>query len=334
MHLTTQKGYPELELRWGRLACAFKRNIRILYLEGYGLIPNSTSIKIALAATLCASFSLAQAQSPHHVPYNLEEARQEVEAALDLDADVERGRKVYEVCAVCHLPEGWGSENGLYPQLAGQHPSVTIKQLADIRARNRDNPTMRPFASPEVLGGIQQIADVAAYIAALPMSPRNSVGPGRDLERGGELYQQYCAECHGDQGQGDPEEYAPRLHGQHYPYLVRQFEWIRQGKRRNASSKMGRQVRELHPRDERLILDYISRLSPPAEMVAETNWQNPDFPGFVRGSMGMPYGRGATMPPMMPPMPPMMPPRPPQYPAARPAPPPHPLDRSRPEGSE
>lgn len=69
----------------------------------------------------------------------------EFEKAVHLKADVENGLKVYRLCAVCHQPEGWGTHDGDYPQIAGQHSSVTIKQLADIRARNRDNPTMFPF---------------------------------------------------------------------------------------------------------------------------------------------------------------------------------------------
>ena len=37
--------------------------------------------------------------------------------------------------------------DGTFPQLAGQHTTVLIKQMADIRAGERDNPTMYPFAA-------------------------------------------------------------------------------------------------------------------------------------------------------------------------------------------
>ena len=57
-----------------------------------------------------------------------------------------------------------GAEDGVFPQIAGQHRSVIIKQLADIRAGNRDNPMMYPIAKEAVLGGPQAISDVAAYI--------------------------------------------------------------------------------------------------------------------------------------------------------------------------
>ena len=67
------------------------------------------------------------------------QAADEVEQALALTPNLENGRRVYLTCAVCHRPEGWGTLDGTYPQVAGQLPEVIIKQLADIRARNRDN---------------------------------------------------------------------------------------------------------------------------------------------------------------------------------------------------
>lgn len=213
-----------------------------------------------------------------------EQAAIEVEAALHLTPNLESGKKVFRTCTVCHLPEGWGTLNGQYPQVAGQLASVIIKQLADIRARNRDNPTMRPFTSPQLLGGTQQIADVAAYISSLPMNPRNGVGPGTDLEHGEKLYKDNCVDCHGANGEGDEKEQIPLLQGQHYLYLKRQFEWIRLNRRRNADPKMVKQIRRFSPRDVSAVMDYTSRLRPPAEKLAEPNWLNPDFPNYARGS--------------------------------------------------
>ncbi|MBZ0307035.1 MAG: c-type cytochrome [Anaerolineae bacterium] len=212
----------------------------------------------------------------------LEEAAKEVEKALHLTPDAENGRKVYMVCTVCHRPEGWASPDGMYPQIAGQQASVLIKQLADIRARNRDNPTMLPFTSPRLLGGAQEIADVAAYISALPMNPNNMVGPGFDLELGERLYKDECAECHGPAGEGDKKDHIPLIQGQNYFYLIRQFDWIRSGKRRNADSKMVKQIQRFTPREEYSVLDYVSRIRPPENKLAQPGWQNPDFPDYAR----------------------------------------------------
>ena len=210
------------------------------------------------------------------------DAARAVEQAIHLTPNIENGRRVFMVCTVCHAPEGWGTADGRYPQIAGQHASVTVKQLADIRARNRDNPTMRPFTSPQLLGGPQEIADVAAYIAQLPMNPQNGVGPGVDLQYGEKLYRENCVDCHGDRGQGDSKEHVPAIYGQHFYYLMRQFEWIRVGKRRNADREMMEQIHNFTARDEAAVLDYVSRLRPPEDRLAAQGWQNPDFPRYSR----------------------------------------------------
>lgn len=208
-------------------------------------------------------------------------AAAELEGAMHLEPNTDDGIKVYLLCAVCHQPEGWGNPSGDYPQIAGQHASVIIKQLADIRARNRDNPTMFPFTLLDHLT-LQQIADVSAYIAGFPMNPDNGVGPGNDLEHGAGLYAEYCEECHGDRGQGIADKHMPLIQGQHFLYLTRQFEWIRNGKRRNADKEMVEQIRSFSPRDISAVMDYTSRLKPPPERLAAPDYQNPDFPKFWR----------------------------------------------------
>lgn len=206
----------------------------------------------------------------------------EYEQAIKLKGNVDAGREHYRTCVVCHGPEGWGNRAGTYPQIAGQLPTVLIKQLADIRAGNRDNPTMKPFTTMRVLPDAQAIADIAAYIAQLPMTPNNGKGPGIELARGKEIYDKECAECHGYEGEGNNVYHIPALYGQHFQYLTRQFDMIRNGHRRNADKKMQEQIRYMHPRDIMLVMDYSSHLKPPAEKLAEESWQNPDFPNFHR----------------------------------------------------
>ena len=75
----------------------------------------------------------------------------EINRALELTPDIDRGKALYPLCAACHLETGWGKKDGTFPQLAGQHREVLVKQLADIREGNRDNPTMYPFALPRAI---------------------------------------------------------------------------------------------------------------------------------------------------------------------------------------
>lgn len=221
------------------------------------------------------------------------EAGSEKDEAMVLKPDRERGIAVYEVCSACHLLEGWGTQDGTFPQLAGQHREVLIKQLADIRAGNRDNPTMYPFALDDQIlaasgyheGEIkpsQLVADVTAYVAKLPMNPDNGKGPWNELfpehKQGEQLYKDNCVKCHGDNGEGIADKFYPKIQGQHYAYMLRQFEWMRNGKRRNVNPEMAQQIKGFSDKDMQMVVNYVSRIPVPKEDLAPSkDWQNPDY---------------------------------------------------------
>jgi len=244
----------------------------------------------AAANTAAASASTTQKSDPVHAGKLHDGSKEKVwmteggerEEALHLKPDHENGIEVFEVCAGCHLTEGWGQKDGTFPQLAGQHQSVLIKQLADIRSKNRDNPTMYPFALPESIGGTQAMADVTAYISKLPMNPDNGKGKWEkgtpEYEQGAKLYKENCTKCHGDEGRGDPKKFYPRIQGQHYKYMLRQFKWIRDGKRRNANPDMVKQINGFSDKDMEMVINYVSRIPVPKEELAPSkDWLNPDY---------------------------------------------------------
>lgn len=201
----------------------------------------------------------------------------ELTLALNLKPNLDNGKVLFRNCVECHTTEAWGSADGAFPQIAGQHRSVIIKQIADIRYGNRDNPDMLPFAQEGSLGGPQGISDVAGYISSLPMNPEPGTGPGSNLERGKKLYKKNCARCHGDNGEGDDEAFFPRIQGQHYAYLLRQLKWMREGKRRNVYRGMVRKMRKMTVADFEAVSDYLSRLLPPRDKLGPPGWKNPDF---------------------------------------------------------
>src|SRR5690242_17670137 len=195
----------------------------------------------ALAGLLVLPVTVALAQAPAPKKQGIEgkdyvwnaQEGEKIEA-LKHKGNAKNGKEAYEVCGACHLPSGAGRPDGTFPQLAGQHSTVLIKQIADIRAGLRDNPTMYPFAA--TLTEPQELADVAEYINSLciPTSHGNYERPDAAIQvsKGKELYEKECEECHGQNGQGNKEKFYPVIAGQHYRYLLRQMTEIRDGKRR------------------------------------------------------------------------------------------------------
>ena len=175
-------------------------------------------------------------------------------------------REAYEVCGACHLPSGAGRPDGTFPQLAGQHANVIIKQIADIRAGLRDNPTMYPFAV--TLSDAQELADVAQYIQSLciPLDHGKGTGDAALLQQGADLYAKECVTCHGKNGEGDGQKFYPVLAGQHYKYLLRQVTDIRDGKRRNANPDMVKIVKKYSNQELDAVVEYMSSLSMPGSM--------------------------------------------------------------------
>lgn len=181
--------------------------------------------------------------------------------SLRAKGDPLRGEIAFEVCQGCHRAGALGRVDGSYPRLAGQHATVLIKQMTDVRAGRRDNPRMYPFADKHVIGP-QDIADIAAFLQGLPVPPNNGKGSGENLERAKKLYEADCAICHGDNGEGSGEKFYPRVSGQHYKYLLRESQSIRDGERRNANPKMVRVVKGYSDADIAIVADYMSRFVP------------------------------------------------------------------------
>ncbi len=188
--------------------------------------------------------------------------------ALHKKGDPVNGQDAYEVCGACHLPSGAGRPDGTFPQLAGQHTTVLIKQMADIRAGLRDNPTMYPFAISLV--DPQELADASAYIASLCIPRDHGVYDGKDrpqqIAAGKQLYEKECVECHGKNGEGNRDKFYPVIAGQHYKYLLRQMTEIRDGKRRNANPDMVKIIRKYNDNELVAISAYQASLEMPGAM--------------------------------------------------------------------
>lgn len=182
--------------------------------------------------------------------------------ALKLRGDAVRGAEAFVGCQGCHRRGATGSPSGVYPRLAGQHATVLIEQMTDIRSGKRQNPKMLPFADEHVLTP-QEIADIAIYLQGLPISPNLGKGPGNALDRGKDLFVKDCATCHGDRGEGKAEKFFPLVAGQHFSYLLRETRFIRDGQRGNANPDMVRVIKSYSDDDLEAVADYMARLETP-----------------------------------------------------------------------
>lgn len=179
--------------------------------------------------------------------------------ALALKGDSARGEATFVICQGCHRVGALGRSDGSYPRLAGQHATVLIKQLTDVRSGRRSNPKMLPFADHQSLS-VQEISDIAAFLQQLPVPADQGLGDGSDLSNGAKLYEKDCAICHGTRGEGRAAQFYPRLSGQHYRYLLRESHLIRTGDRRNANPEMTAAIRNYTDAELAAVADYISRL--------------------------------------------------------------------------
>ncbi len=222
---------------------------------------------IFLALATLASLPALAATTEHRAAgieskgYKWNKPSKELTKALKQKGDPEKGKIAYESCRGCHKADASGRPDAGYPQLAGQHVTVLIKQMIDVRTGHRDNPRMHPFIEADAIP-IKDIPDVAAFLSSLPVPTTNHKGEGKDLEHGKQLYDKDCANCHGEAGEGNSKDFYPKVAAQHYPYLYRETMDIRDGIRRNANPKMVKLLKKYSDEDIAAVGDYMSRLAP------------------------------------------------------------------------
>lgn len=218
---------------------------------------------IGLSSSLSAqttSGQTAKAQTYGSKSYEWGKMLPEQVEILKLTGDIERGKEAFRGCRGCHKADAGGLMDGTYPRLTGQHASVVIKQVTEVRAGIRANPKMAPFSSDHAVTP-QEIADIAVYVEQLTTTRENGKGPGTMLARGKALYEQgKCAECHGERGEGKALNAYPVVAAQHYEYLRRELDYIQKGTRGNSHPKMVKAIERYSREDMEAVSDYMSRM--------------------------------------------------------------------------
>lgn len=191
----------------------------------------------------------------------------DIKATLALPGDIQRGKEAYAECQTCHRSDASGRINFIIPRLSGQHASVLIKQLMDIRSGLRVNPDMRDYMLDSDLT-LQNFADMAAYLHSLPVAGTIGQGPPELVPRGQALYASNCTACHGEHGEGRAELFYPMLASQHYGYLLREMDLILNGQRGNSNPAMPPILKNLSTDDKRAIAAYLAQLPAPRKAAA------------------------------------------------------------------
>jgi cytochrome c oxidase subunit 2 len=143
------------------------------------------------------------------------------------------GAMAYASCGGCHGAQGQGNPALNSPALAGQDAAYTARQLRNYKAGIRG-------ADPEDVYGAQMrgmsnvLVDEAALVAVseyiATMERPAPAASDADLSAGKAAYAN-CVSCHGQKGEGNPVMNGPALAGLDAPYLERQLEHFRAGRR-------------------------------------------------------------------------------------------------------
>ena len=177
---------------------------------------------------------------------------------LDLEGDIDAGKKAYAVCVSCHGSNGEGNKALNSPKIAGLPDWYVERQLYKFRQGIRGvhpkdiyGQQMRPMAIS--LANDEVVRNVTVYLASLkriikpkPVAIKTSpklVVANTSLSE--PLYAP-CASCHGVDGEGNQKLGAPRLAGQQKWYIERQLRNWREGIRGTHSKDIyGIQMRPM-----------------------------------------------------------------------------------------
>ncbi len=180
------------------------------------------------------------------------------------EGDVQAGKGKVAACAGCHGADG-NSALAVYPKLAGQNERYLLKQFNDIKSGSRPVAMMAGQLDNK---SEQDLADIAAYYASLPISlgaaKADLVESGQQLYRSGNKNTGVaaCTACHSPTGAGNGPAGFPALGGQHADYIAAQLTAFRAGERVNdGDSKIMRNV-AFHLKDNEIeaLASYISGL--------------------------------------------------------------------------
>ena len=140
--------------------------------------------------------------------------------------EIEAGKTKAYTCTGCHGIPGYNNVYPTYkvPKIGGQKYAYLLSALKAYKNGERDHATMENHA---ISLNDDDIEDISAYFASLPLSPQDNSNAGAGYEKA-----KVCEACHGVTGKSvDPT--FPNLAGQHASYLAQALGDYRSGARTN-----------------------------------------------------------------------------------------------------
>ena len=174
--------------------------------------------------------------------------------------------KHIQECMDCHAPDGISQHTDI-PSIAGSSADFIVETFAvyqydmrkEVVSKYRFGDTDRSPTSMKKLAkklSDEQIAEAAAYFAALPY---RSVKQDFDADKalvGKALHEERCEKCHKDGGMSSVKN-APVLAGQWRPYLESAMAMIKEG-RRDIDERMNRTVKKITEEEWDALLNYYA----------------------------------------------------------------------------
>lgn len=173
--------------------------------------------------------------------------------------------ELYAPCASCHGEQAQGQRALAAPRLNHLDPVSLLLQLEKFQRGWRGGEGASA-AAKQMAGSVALLPPEAAWpeLVAWIADQDSDVSPVTvtgDRERGGTLYRQFCAACHGPRAQGNLALNAPRLAGGDDWYLLAQLHAFREGQRgRLREDRAGRQMRSMAAAlpDDAALADIVS----------------------------------------------------------------------------
>lgn len=184
--------------------------------------------------------------------------------------NLERGRELFQLCASCHGAQGEGNALYLAPNIGGLPLWYIEGQLTKFRDGGRgmhfddhQGMRMRPMALSLRTEHGDDLKDVAAYVAQLPVEKPAATLSGGDAARGAGHYA-VCQACHGAAGEGVPATNGPPLANQDDWYLLSSIQRFKAGVRGSSPTDAnGAVMRGMAAilQDEQAMKDVIAHIT-------------------------------------------------------------------------